>query len=190
MSFEEISDDWLICMFYEKNQDAIDFLFARYEIIVYAIINELQKKDGSYLDFDELYQEGMFAFLKCIERYEEENGRFYFFAKVVIERKLRDKIKQINKYRKILSLDSSAYIDGNVNYIDSVAEESAGYLDNDLYERLINKLDDKCKNIVDMRMMGYAYQEIAGIMGISKQGIYRRVNKIKNILKDIIEKID
>ena len=39
--------------------------------------------------------------------------------------------------------------------------------------------------IVDLKMKGYTYEEISLLLGISKQAIYRRIVKIKNMLKDI-----
>ena len=44
--------------------------------------------------------------------------------------------------------------------------------------------------IIDMRIEGYSYEEIASFMRVGKQSIYRKMVCIKNIIKDIIEKID
>ena len=191
MFLKEISDDWLFCLYLEGNQDAIDLLFDRYSRFIYGIITQFQKKDGEYYDFEELFQDAMVTFLGCINKYDEESGCFYFFVKKSIERKLIDKIKYIKKSKRIVSLDRYMYDDDGETNLDYICEEdSSRLIENDLYNTLVGKVDAENKEIIDLKMSGYSYQEIAGILGLSKQGVYRRVNKIKNILKDIIEKID
>ena len=188
---EEVSDDFLIKLYFDKNQEAIDFLFERYTVFIYGIIAGLQKKYGDYIEFDELFQEGFLQFMKCIDRYDDESGCFYFFTKKSIERKLTDVINCANKYKRLNSLDSRRFNSGSESNLDYINEESDySYYDNCLYERLVLRLDAKNKDIVDLKMMGYSYSEIACILGSNKQDVYRRVSKIKNILKDIIEKID
>ena len=189
MFLEEISDDYLVKLFFEKNQEAIDLLFDRYTKFIYGIIRDLQKKENEYLDFEDLFQECFLMFLMCIQRYDEEQGNFYFFVRKTIERKISDKLKVVKRQEKFLSLDG--LVGERSCLLDYVAEDSSNdYCSSHLYEMLMNRLDEDCGCIVDMKMMGYSYQEIAKIMKVTKQSVYRCVRKIKNILKDIIEKID
>ncbi len=191
MLINDISDDLLFRLYLEKNQDAIDMLFERYKVFIYGIIVDMQKHYGVFLEFEELYQDAMVAFLSCLEKYDEDNGCFYFFMKRAIERKLADRIKKTKKCCRYISLDVSMYEDSDETYIDYVAEDDKTCLYNtELYDRLVDRVDYLSKGIIDLRLHGYGYQEIAKCLGASKQGIYRRVAKIKNILKDIIEKID
>ena len=187
----EISDDYLISLCFEKNQGAIDFLFERYTAFLYGIICELQKKEGKYVDFDELFQDAFLVFLNCIQKYDADQGCFYFFVRKSVIRRLEDKMRFMHKTSKISSLDVKMYNVSRENCIDYVAEECEySYYDNTIYERLINRVDGKSGQIIDLKIAGYSYNEIAEIMGDNKQGVYRRVRRIKNILKDIIEKID
>lgn len=191
MHLEEISDDYLISLYFEKNQYAIDFLFERYTVFIYGIIWEIQKKEGEYMDFEDLFQEAFVVFLNCIQRYDTDNGCFYFFVRKSIRRKLNDKIQFMKKIRKVSSLDIDMYAVSRERCVDYVAEECEySYYDNTVYEKLVNRVDVKSKEIIDLKMAGYSYNEIAEILGDNKQGVYRRVGRIKNILKDIIEKID
>ena len=186
-----LSDDWLVGLAREKNQDAIDCLFEKYDKLIYAIIVDLQRKKGDYYDFNELYQEGMLAFLNCLEKYDDEYGKFYFFAKLVIERRIKDRIFKINRDRKVLSLDKQICDDDNSSeYLDFVCEDDSYYGESELYEELIKRLDFKSRFIVEYKMKGYTYLEIAEILNTNRQWVYRKVNGIKNIIKDIIEKID
>ena len=191
MHLEEISDDYLISLYFEKNQEAIDLLFERYKVFIYGIICEFQKRDGEYIDFEDFFQEAFLVFLNCIQKYDTDNGCFYFFVRKSITRKLEDKIRFLKKFKRAISLDASMYSVSRENCIDYVAEDCEySYYDNFIYEKLINRIDEKSKEIVDLKLAGYSYSEIAEIMGDNKQGVYRRVGRIKNILKDIREKID
>ena len=71
MFYEEISDDLLICLYREKQQEAIDLLFERYKCYLYGIINDMLKKETLYFDYDELYQDAIIVLINCIEKYVE-----------------------------------------------------------------------------------------------------------------------
>ena len=175
-------------MFREGNQDAIDLLYERYNRFLYGIINELLKNCSMNYEYDEFYQDAVVIFINCIERYDEENGCFYFFVRKCIERKIFDNLNKIKRRSRILSLDNYKYDNCEDRYIDYIAEEdNFRYLE---YENLTEGLDELNKMIVDLKIEGYSYREISKMLRISKQGIYRRIEKIKNILKDVIEKID
>lgn len=190
MFFEEVSDDYLVVQYHERNQDAIELLFDRYTKFMYGIIKEIQQIRGEYIDFDDCFQESFLAFLLCLERYDGEAGNFYFFVKRTVERKLLDKFIKV-KSNRYICLEQTIYEEGHETVSDYIAEDNQNvYGENFLYDELISRIDEDCKKIVDMKMEGYSYREIAVFLKITKQGIYRRVSKIKNILKDIIEKID
>lgn len=191
MFLEEISDDYLICLYFDKNQEAIDELYDRYTKYIYGIIVEAQRNYGEYLDFDDLFQDCFLAFLGCIERYETDRGNFYFYVRKAMERKVKDKIEMAIKSNDFISLDEPKYQDGDQTYLDCVCEWEDVYDCGDsLKEVLFRRLKEEERDIVRLKMKGYSYQEICSIINKSKQYVYRRVSKIKNILKDIIEKID
>ena len=57
-------------------------------------------------------------------------------------------------------------------------------------EKLFASGYDTDKKIIDMKIAGYSYGEISNAIGETKQFVYRKISKLKNIIKDIIEKID
>ena len=103
-----------------------------------------------------------------------------------------DKLKKIRKNNQVISLDEPYYESKSEFNIDYVADqEDFSYQSTEnLYDSLIAKLDEECKKIVDLRIVGYSYGKIAIFLESNKQYVYRKVNKIKNIIKDIMEKID
>ncbi len=186
----EVSDDWLISLYRNGDQIGIDCLYERYTSFIYGFINNIVSK-GTYYDYSEFFQELIIVFINCLEKYDEERGKFYFFVKLSVERKMIDMLSKIKKEKQILSLDNFYYKNGDECIADYIQEENSSvYGENDLYECLKESLDTEGMNIVDMRVKGYSYQEISEILDISKQAIYRKIRLIKNIIKDIIEKID
>lgn len=182
MFLKEISDDLLICLRREGNQDAIDMLFDRYQKFIYGIINDTFRCFNHYVDYEEMYQEAMCVFIACLEKYDVDNGCFYFFVRTSIERKLKDITKRNEKYNKIISLDENFYENSKECLIDYVCENDEKSF---IYDLLKENCSVECMEIVDLKMKGYTYEEISLLLGISKQAIYRRIVKIKNMLKDI-----
>jgi RNA polymerase sporulation-specific sigma factor len=188
---DEISDDWLISLYREGNQIAIDLLLERYNVFLYGFIHRILKQECAKYDYRELFQELFIIFINCIERYDEDGGCFYYFVKCSAERKIFDFLNKSKRISKIASLDDCYYDDGVERYVDYIQENnSEEYYETELYGSLKEKLNEEEMKIIDMKVEGYTYQEIASSLGVSKQGVYRRVVYIKNIIKDIIEKID
>ena len=140
------------------------------------------KNETEYLDYEELFQDSMIVFISCINKYDVDNGCFYFFVRKSIERKLRFITKKSKVRKSVLSLDEYMYLDGDERKIDYIAEKENS---NNLYMEIEDKLGDFENEIVRLKMEGYTYEEMASLLGIGKQSVYRKINKIKNILKDI-----
>ena len=191
MFLNEISDDLLISLYREGNQIAIDLLYERYNVFLYGFIHQMLKNEDSYFEYKELFQELFIVFFNCLERYDEDSGCFYYFVKKSADRKLIDFIYKSNRSKNVLSLDNFYYIDGVETYVDYVKEENnEAYYQTELYKALCETLTKEEMAIIDLKVEGYSYQEISNILNISKQAIYRKVVTIKNVIKDIIEKID
>ena len=184
MQLRKISDDLLIGLYREGNQDAIDMLFERYKTFIYGIINDVFCNFGYYVDYEDMFQESMVVFLDCLRKYDVDNGCFYFFVRTSIERRLINKIKRIKKNMVVKSLDVECFDDGNEKIIDYVAEEDKNSVLEDLF---IEKLDGINKDIAVLKIKGFSYEDIADVLQINKQFIYRRMVKIKKVLKDIIK---
>lgn len=182
MFLKEVSDDLLIELRREGNQDAIDLLFERYRNFIYGIINDFFRKKNLYNDYDELYQESICIFISCIEKYDENNGCFYFFVRKCIERRLKYLFEKENRYKKVLSLDEYMYNDKKETKLDYIKEDGKDF---SLYDGLKEKIDGLSIEIIELKIMGYTYEEMSSILKIGTQSIYRRINKIKKILKDI-----
>ena len=191
MFLDEISDDLLINLYREGLQWAIDLLFERYSVFLYGFINRTLKSQNVCCDYKDVFQDLFVVLINCIERYDEKAGCFYFFVKCAMERRLYNFINQLNKDKRIASLDELCFSSGNESCLDYVEEsENKMYYETELYGKMKESLSMEELMIVDMKVEGYTYQEIADTLCVNKQAVYRKMVLIKNIIKDIIEKID
>ena len=191
MYLDEISDDLLISLYREGLQWAIDLLFERYSVFLYGFINRIFKTQNVRCEYKEVFQELFVVLINCIDRYDEESGCFYFFVKCASERRLFNLIDRLSKNKKIVSLDELCFSSGNESYLDYIEEtDNRMYYETELYKKIKEELDERDIKIIDMKVEGFTYQEIADYLGVNKQLIYRKMVTIRNIVKDIIEKID
>lgn len=188
MYLDEISDDLLISLYREGIQWAIDLLFERYGVFLYGFINKILRSQNIHCDYKEAFQELFVVLINCIDRYDEYAGCFYFFVKCSVERRLFNLVNQLNKDKKIASLDELCFSSGNESYLDYIEEtDNRMYYETELYKKMEEKLDDRALMIVNMKVEGFTYQEIADSLGVNKQSIYRKMVTVKNIIKDIIK---
>lgn len=191
MFLDKISDDLLICLYREGNQVAIDLLYERYNVFLFGFIHQQANINNLNCDYKELFQELFVVFLNCIEKYDEETGCFYYFVKKSAERRLTYLMSKIKRYNRVISLDEFVYDDGVESNVDFVQEQyGVSCYDTELYKCISERLDEKEMKIINMKIEGYSYEEISNYLGTSKQTIYRKISCLKNIIKDIIEKID
>ena len=192
MRLDQVSDDLLIDLYREGNQDAIDLLYDRYTSYIYGFIKSQAQINHLCCDYNELFQDVVLTFINCVEKYDEYSGCFYYFVKCAVERRLHYLFAKIKKNNKIIPLDALAYDNNDVlSVVDYISEESnEAYYEQELYDLIVENLNEKDKKIIDMKIAGYSYGEISNAIGETKQYVYRKISKLKNIIKDIIEKID
>lgn len=72
------------------------------------IVKTLSEITGRYIyiENDDNFSIGLMAFQEALERYEEDKGEFYPFAKLVIKSRIQSYLKKESKENSLLSLDS------------------------------------------------------------------------------------
>ncbi|MBM6947202.1 sigma factor-like helix-turn-helix DNA-binding protein [Mordavella massiliensis] len=61
--------------------------------------------------------------------------------------------------------------------------EEAPYLSEDM-DRLLDRLDGTGKKILDLKIKGYETREISAIIGITEKAVYRRMDRIREKIKN------
>ncbi len=204
--YDEINDYELIYMIEEENQEAKDMLFEKYRPFV-----EMKAKKYFYqiqnkgYELNDLIQEGMLALSDAINDYENnKNVKFSTFANICIDRQMITFIRDINRQKHqylngSISLDQSNIQDGrtlidllsddiNKNPLESfisIEEETA------MKKEISKLLTDREREVFDLRLEGFSYQDIACLLNSSPKAVDRTIYRIKekieknNLKKDI-----
>lgn len=200
------NDNELIYLVSENNEEASDVIFKKYSnLIDYKARQYLPMVEGKGLDYNDLYQEGMIGLSTAINKYKEnENIKFSTFAIICVERQICSAIRRATRKKHTLlnesySLDFS--IDdtegGSTQLGDIIPSENEDLLDQvvnmERQEEFVNKLNDTLteyeKMVYELKMSGFAYDEMASMLGKSyksvESAIFRIRTKIKHIMKEI-----
>ncbi|MGI6148888.1 MAG: sigma-70 family RNA polymerase sigma factor [Firmicutes bacterium] len=181
-------------------QGAKERLVAKYVPMVKYIIRNYY---ASFLDFDDLLQEGLIGLLNAIDEYkpDEYDVKFSSFAYICIIRRVYNVIKQTNgnKHRLLneaVSLQSAIGFDENRTVLDLIPAESGDIDPEHLIEEKIvnNLLDQVLKNhlsvleyaVIVRLLKGYTCSEIQQDIGVGPKVIDNARTRVKAKLKRLL----
>lgn len=200
------NDNELIYLVSENNEEASDVIFKKYSnLIDFKARQYLSMVEGKGLDYNDLYQEGMIGLSTAINKYKENaNIKFSTFAIICVERQICSAIRRATRKKHTLlnesySLDFSIDDEegGLTQLVDIIPSENEDLLDQvvnmERQEEFVNKLNntltDYEKMVYELKMSGFAYDEMALMLGKSyksvESAIFRIRTKIKHIIKEI-----
>ena len=193
-----ISDEELINQIRENDPQALNEIIERYKSLIEIrvsnyFINGAEK--------DDLMQEGRIGLFKAIMNYDaEKDASFNTFANLCIERQLINAVKNSNRQKHMplnnyVSLNgsdddsSSENIDTVLNNsvedpLDTITKEE--YM-NEINDTLDKNLSDFEKNVLDLLLKGYKYEEIVQKLDSNSKAID---NAIQRIRKKTIKNLD
>ena len=207
VKYDNQSDEELIGSFRDGDEKVIDFLLEKYKDLV-------RKKAGSMFilgaDKEDLIQEGMIGLYKAIRDYDAgRDASFYTFADLCVSRQMYKAVEAGNR-KKHAPLNTYISI-----YADSFGEdEAAGAGENDAIIEMISSLakmgpeeefidreqtstlekeifdalsDFECR-VLNLKMTGMDYTEIARILGRDEKSTDNALSRIKTKVKKILEK--
>lgn len=190
-----ISDYELVMLVRENNEKAFELLCERYRKVILAIWKQVHTPSDS-MTYDDAMQAGRIGLYNSIQYYREDrNMSFHGFANICITREIRYwQHREWNKVfignQHVLSLDTTLR-DPEGIYLEEVVTTGNNDLSTAVnskmfLERLYQQFDPATSlegKVVEMRMLGYSYQEIAQRLNINKK-------KVDNILQKVKHKMD
>ena len=178
MSFNDITDNELLYLVRNNNQQAKDYLFSRYKRRMYGMIHSFFKKTGiNRIDYDDVFQDCFIVFLKCIDKFDEEYN-FYNYINFSIQKTLVKIIQSEKENKSVLSLDYDV-VENSKNLIDVVNDNEMLYRKNELEMFIDENFSTLDKVIIEYRLKGYTICEIATILNLNKKMLYARFSTIK-----------
>lgn len=188
--YEEENDYELLYMLREKDDAALSLLIKKYDGL---IMNLIRKYLGCFHDEDamqEQHQLSLLKLLQAIEDYREdkETTFSYYFIKII-------KYSLIDAYRThtsttgeifygILSMDAEIR-EGDLTYklADLIGEDDSNVV---ISEELHTRYLDACskmttleKLILDLRILGFSYQQIADKLHMDIKKVDNTIQKVR-----------
>jgi RNA polymerase sporulation-specific sigma factor len=201
---QSISDYELLYQILQNDEVSQRELVDRYHRTIWAIIHTLVPSPRpTYIDLDDLYQEGLIGLLDAVKNYNEtKEASFGTFARVCIEREIRSLLR---KYRSgsysvlssAVSLDMSVSEDDNIVLMDTVACPHKDY--DPVYVSHLQWAKDQIplirKTITETEWLayhrhnlGYSYKEIASSLGISEKDVDNILQKMRKKLACLFDR--
>ncbi|MCI9233565.1 MAG: sigma-70 family RNA polymerase sigma factor [Bacilli bacterium] len=204
MEYRDFNDYELLSFISERNEEAGEILYKKYQPLIHATATRMynQTKGKIGIELSDLVQEGMVGLSFAIQNFNEKNGvLFYTYAKTCIERKILSAIIGAQRLKHKI-LNESVSINTEINgeeqaeigiilsdnsmnperlLIDSEEEEELQHL-------IYQELTDQERQILELRVNGFTYVEIAKLLEINKKKVDNVVQRIRAKLKKMTNK--
>lgn len=196
----EFSDEELIELYKENNEDAKDLLFQKYNYIIDIIINKYKKAIYALgIDITEVRQDAMLSFSNALVKYvDTKNTSLPTFITVLVERKIQNCIRSADTIKNRLNKESYSleynYADYNrtlEDYIGSNDNNPLSQLEKkEYYRELQEKIDANLssfeKDVYKLKLNGFEYLDIAKILNKEPKQIDNTIQRVKNKIKDLL----
>ncbi len=197
-----VSDDELIYLIRQNNEEALNMLLFRYRDIRDILILETLKNNRYCgLDFDDLKQTAYETMLLVAETYDPTRSCFFSYWKLLMGREMKTFLIKYNGPSASF-LNTSISFDAGEEFEKNrwmaQAPDSSDYLITEslnvdesiqhLAEDVDHKLTPQEKAVMAYRMMGYSYEEISSILHFTNRKLCRVMlsmrAKVRTLSKD------
>jgi RNA polymerase sporulation-specific sigma factor len=178
-------------------------MFKKYEPLIKSIASKLIKYvSGSGLEQSDLEQEGMLGLSNAIDNFSNsKEASFYTYAKSCIEKKMLSQVVSTKRFKRKILNDAIPF-DANDQYGTAINldfflrdesnnpekilinEEKA----NELLNSALDVLTDFETQVLELKVNGFEYREIAEILEKEPKAIDNAIQRIRKKLKDNIKR--
>lgn len=165
-------------------------------VVTEEIVNKIQKwayrRSTGYLDPEDLSQDILEKIVTTLKNNNNEvydlEKYIYVIAKSVMKDKLRKYFAMKNYINRMAKLFSFLSYDEDMKETDNI-EDPTDYFGDieiiDIIERNFNEID---KKIIKMKLIGFQYNQIAEVLGVTKSYISHRKKKIECKLNELLRR--
>lgn len=193
----KITDSELIQKINDNNEDAKDYLYQKYSLLIHKEVNRIKKLGiEKGIEYNDLLQDAMLAFSEAINKYDDEsNVKFITFATLCIRRKLINTLHKYSTQKEYMNKNQIHLEDGledkkpvsnivGANNIDEplkkmLVNESL----NETFKSLGTKLSDNERKAILLDIEGNSIDDIAKIMNIKPKQVYNLLYRGRKKLK-------
>lgn len=203
MNYRDYNDNELINYVSENNEEAIEIIYKKYKPLINKIASNLFKKycKNTSLEISDLEQEGLIALNSAMNHYNENKDvLFYTYAKTCIERKIISTVIRANRQKQKILNDSLSYeldINDGISLQSLIKDVTTNpeniLIDMENSEELMIEIENVLtpfeQQVLQLKLDGFDYKEIAEIIDKEPKSIDNALNRIKTKIKKIIEKL-
>ena len=195
--YEELTDEELIALFRDGDQEAMEKLLNKYKEMVLGKARSMYILGG---DSDDLIQEGMLGLFKAVRAYDcGRDASFRTFAQLCVTRQLYTAVKASSR-KKHLPLNTAISLSRPVREDGEEEEEFLDCLEADAssnpevyligqeeMERLEEKIERELspfeKQVMELHLTGMGYVEIAHVLNRDEKSTDNALQRIRTKLK-------
>ena len=195
--YEELTDEELIALFRDGDQEAMEKLRNKYKEMVLGKARSMYILGG---DSDDLIQEGMLGLFKAVRDYDcGRDASFRTFAQLCVTRQLYTAVKASSR-KKHLPLNTAISLSRPVREDGEEEEEFLDCLEADAssnpevyligqeeMERLEEKIERELspfeKQVMELHLTGMGYVEIAHVLNRDEKSTDNALQRIRTKLK-------
>ena len=195
--YESLTDEELITLFRDGDQEAMEMLLNKYKEMV------LRKAKSMYIlggDSDDLIQEGMLGLFKAVRDYDSgRDASFRTFAQLCVTRQLYTAVKASSRKKHLplntaISLSRPVREDGEEDeeFLDCLEADASSnpevyLIGQEEIERLEEKIEKELspleKQVLELHLTGMGYVEIAHVLNRDEKSTDNALQRIRTKLK-------
>lgn len=189
------NDYELVFLAQEGNEDAVNIIYQKYKpIIVKKSKNAIVFATHHGIDINDIMQEGFIGLDEAINNFSQDtDASFYTFAMLCVDRQILNYVRKITGGKDKILNDAITINDSLEKTVDDGTNLELSFMgrDNDIY--MVNEirkiLTDFERQVFDLRIKGYSFEEIGNELNKDMKSIYNTLQRIRLKIKKNI-KID
>lgn len=201
MEYKNVNDYEVLYMIRESNEAANEYMYSKYKPLINKLATNISKKyRGIGIEYDDLFQEGMYGLSEAINNFNvRENNLFFTFAILCIKREMeRLLIKSIRHKNNVLNFAISfdTVISEEGLTVGDIIYDGKDLVDNKTIEReqkkfildLKYELKDIYSPVYELKLNGFSNNDIAILLDLKYKDVDNYLRSIKKTLKKVINK--
>ena len=197
-------DNELLYLIAESSEEANNVLYKKYEPVISYYANKYSTYvEGKGIDYNDLYQEGLIGLINAVDNFKNQKDiKFSTFAFVCIKRSIISAVRNASR-KKHSALNESYSLDYDLGVVEksfnNVVSDNIGGLEdllvskeqNEVFnKKLLSSLTDFEKEVYDLRINNFSYDEIASMLGKNKKAIGSTLVRIRIKLRKILDEMN
>lgn len=185
----------LVYLAQDGNEDAINLIYRKYKpIVVKKSKNAIVFASHHGVEINDIMQEGFIGLDEAIRNFlQDTDATFYTFANLCIDRQIANYLKKMTSGKDRILNEAITINDSLEKTMRDATDIEKYFVGRDNNKEIANLIREKLtpfeKQVFDLRLKGYSFEEIANILNKDMKAIYNTFFRIREKIKKNI-KID